>query len=183
MDDACSWDSPGRNPYTGTTEAAIMAMVHIPEPARRVLIAKVAQNRFDDHVTITRDNISGDGVYRAELSFMAFGTGKVCKTVTRSKWDPNLEHRALVYCVDKWCIARPSVCNNWSSIERMQQVKLREDVTKPLPVTVPGSLPVTLPGWHGGKVNKTNEIPEPSTLMLAIFGLVLLILGPRFKGN
>lgn len=172
MDDACSWDSPGRNPYTGTTEAAIMAMGHIPEPARRVLIAKVAQNRFDDHVTITRDNISGEGVYRAELSFMAFGTGRVCKTVTRSKWDPNLEHRALVYCVDRWCIARPSVCNNWSSIERMQQHRI-EVVTKP------AELPVTLPGWQGGKVNKTNEIPEPSTLWLALFAVLAIVLGPR----
>lgn len=172
MDDACSWDSPGRNPYTGTTEAAIMRLVQIPEPARRVLIAKIEQNRFDDHVTITRDDISGNGVYRAELSYMAFGMGNICKSVTRDRWNPNLEHRALVYCVDRWCVARPSVCNNWSIIERMQQVKLPDG--KP-------ELPVTLPGWQGGKVEKQNTVPEPSTLMLVLFWIMFLIFGPRFK--
>lgn len=158
IDDACSWDRPGHNPYIGEPRPAIMALAQIPEPIRLKLIEKAERNQYDDLVDITRDRIVGQKVYRDEISFMAFGSkGTVCKTVTRHRWHAEDVQRAMVFCADGWCVARPSVCNNWSIITPVNQVRL--SVVPP-----PASAPTVV-----------HTVPEPSTLMLVALAIGVLI--------
>lgn len=160
--DACSWDQAGHNPYMGTPAAAIMALTTIPEDARRVLVAKVERNAYDDHVSITRDTIAGQRAWRDSLSYMAFGSaGTVCKSVTRDRWKPGTEHRALVYCVEQWCVARPSVCGNWAIITPMPEVAL-------LTISEPQRARL--------------EVPEPSSWWLALVALLGVAVA-RWKGR
>lgn len=116
----CTWDAPGADPYRGTPRAAIMAMSSIPEPARRQLVAKAEASKFDDVVMIRRDSIAGKHQYSPELSNMAFGKrGRVCESVTRAGWATGHVERAMVFCADSYCVARPQICNNWSMVSRI----------------------------------------------------------------
>lgn len=165
--DACSWDRPGADPYMGTTQAAIMAMVQIPEPTRRTLVAMA--DRKDrhlyatDHVVISRDAIEGDRfAWRSEIAYMSGGDkGRICKTVTRTKWNPNVQHRALVFCADGWCVAEPSVCRNWAVVYQMQQITL-EVISKQTPASR-NQMQASAPASGG-----THTVPEPGSLFLAL---------------
>lgn len=121
MIDHCTWDNPGHEPYVGTPSSAIHALGFIPVPVRRVLVERAERHDFDDVVYIDRDSIQGKRyAYAPEVSFMAFGAhGKVCADVTRTKWRPEHVESAIVICEQGWCVARPSVCNNWSVVVRL----------------------------------------------------------------
>lgn len=122
--DSCEWGNPGADPYRGEPRAAIDRLIQIPAATRARLAERAERQRpdYDDVVMIDRDSIrSTRAEYAPRLSYMAFGSGsKVCREVTRSTWDPSRVESAMVFCEDGWCIARPSVCNNWSIIERQR---------------------------------------------------------------
>lgn len=118
----CDWSDPGVDPYTGTARAAIERMVTIPAPVRQVLIARAERDEYDDVVMIDRDTIRSPAhEYRPEITSMAFGgRGRVCATVSRAGWDARHVESAMVFCAGGYCIARPSVCNNWSIVQRLE---------------------------------------------------------------
>ena len=107
MMDACNWDAPGRDAYTGTPRAAIMAMAEIPMPVRIFLVARAEAHDFDDAVMIDRDTIrSHKHAYSPVIRQMAFGArGRVCKTVSRASWAADRVEGAWVYCDSGWCVA------------------------------------------------------------------------------
>jgi hypothetical protein len=111
--DACTWDHPGADRYTGTVAAAIAAY-RLPPATTKALIAAFASRRFDDTVTITKDAIKGEKhAYESSIHYMHFGSrGKVCKTVTRAKWTDKHSETAQVVCAHGECIAWPAVCGN-----------------------------------------------------------------------
>lgn len=118
MIDFCSWDNPGHDPYTGKPEAAIMAFTDIPLSIRKTLIERAEQNEYSDLVQINKAGIVGRNDYGPDLKDMHFGSsGKQCHTVSRAKWRDTDAERAMVFCEEGYCVARPSVCNNWSRIE------------------------------------------------------------------
>ena len=118
----CSWDRPGANPFTGDVIAAVDRYQDIPEAARAALKARMAARRYDEIATITRDGIAG--AYRYEnLRDMHFGSGTVCRTVTRERWQPKVQERGLVYCEQEHCIIVPTVCRNVSRITRVPAQK------------------------------------------------------------
>jgi hypothetical protein len=118
--DTCSWDHPGADAYTGSATAAIYAMApDIPVRVKRVFAERAERHEVDDVVYIDRDSIRGKYAYEPEISFMAFGSkGRICANVTRNKWSPDHVESAIVICEQGWCVARPSVCNNWSLVTR-----------------------------------------------------------------
>ena len=122
----CDWSEPGRAPYTGSARAAIMAFATIPAPIRQVLAERAERGDFDDVVMIDRDSITshnGRHAYRPEMRSMHFGgKGKVCDTITR-KWKSSHVESAMVFCEGAYCVARPSVCNNYSLITRLPDRK------------------------------------------------------------
>jgi MYXO-CTERM domain-containing protein len=116
---ACSWDRPGVDPYIGNVVTAVDRYGDIPEPVRAALKKRMAARQYDDIAVIRRDTIEGRHVYSPEIRDMHFGQGRVCRTVTRTRWTPASEERGLVYCESGHCIIVPTVCRNVSRVTRL----------------------------------------------------------------
>ncbi len=116
---ACSWDRPGVNPFTGDLVAAVDRYKDIPPATREKLKARLKQRSYEDIALITRDRIEGKAEY-AEIRDMHFGTGRICRTVTRGKWSNSHQERGLVYCEDGQCLIVPTVCRNLSRVTRLE---------------------------------------------------------------
>jgi hypothetical protein len=115
----CSWDSPGRNPYTGSTAAAIDRYTDIPAAVRSTLKRRMEEHQPDDNVSITRDSIGGKSQYNPAIHDMHFGAASVCASVSRNKWAETRAEPAAVYCVGEHCILVPKICGNVSRISRL----------------------------------------------------------------
>jgi hypothetical protein len=104
---------------------------------------------------IDRDSIrSPKHAYAPELRSMAFGShGKVCATVTRAGWAPDRVESAMVFCEGGWCIARPSICNNWAIVTRRV----------PAPIAGPTALPALADADESSAVHGTPEWPAFNT--------------------
>jgi hypothetical protein len=116
---ACSWDRPGVDPFMGDVVAAVDRYKDIPAAVRVRLKERMQKRRYDEIVSIRRESIDGEASYGSEIRDMHFGTGKVCATVTRSRWTDQMHERGLVYCEDSHCVLVPTVCRNVSRIERL----------------------------------------------------------------
>lgn len=119
----CSWNHPGADAYRGDARAAIEAKTQIPATVRAKLIERAEKSDFDDVVYIDRDTIRSTRYdYDPGISDMAFGArGVRCADVDRSGWTPDRVESAMVFCEGSWCVARPSVCNNWALISRRER--------------------------------------------------------------
>ncbi len=115
----CSWDNPGADPFMGNVPAAVDRYTDIPADVRARLKARMAQRQFDEMATIRRDSITGRYRYSAEIRDMHFGQGRVCRSVSRTKWAPDAVERGLVYCEAEHCIIVPTVCRNVSRVQRL----------------------------------------------------------------
>lgn len=126
VQDACSWDRPGVNPFMGDVVAAVDRYQDIPASVRDTLKARIAKRQYDELATIKRDTIAG--AYRYDdLRDMHFGKGTVCRTVTRDKWTAKTQERGLVYCEEDHCLIVPTVCRNVSRVTRMPMQKADAD--------------------------------------------------------
>ena len=113
----CSWAHPGANPYRGDPVHAL-ADFDLPEATRAKLRTLMAEHRYTDVATITRDDIVGASGY-TDLREMHSGRGQVCRgSVDRSAWSPARRERGLVYCADDACVIVPTICNNVSLVSR-----------------------------------------------------------------
>jgi hypothetical protein len=122
VQDACSWDRPGVNPFMGDVVAAVDRYQDIPPEVRATLKARIAKRQYDEFATIKRDTIVG--AYRYEnLRDMHFGKGTICRTVTRDKWSDTTQERGLVYCEQDHCLIVPTVCRNVSRVTRVPMQK------------------------------------------------------------
>lgn len=115
----CSWDHPGVDPFMGAVPAAVDRYTDIPPEVRERLKQRMKQRDFDEMATIRRDSITGRYRYSPEIRDMHFGEGRVCRSVTRSKWTADTVERGLVYCEGEHCIIVPTVCRNVSRITRL----------------------------------------------------------------
>ncbi|MDP1532007.1 MAG: MHFG family PEP-CTERM protein [Rubrivivax sp.] len=116
---ACSWDRPGHNPFIGDIIAAVDHYTDMPVGVRAALKARMAERRYDEIVTIGRDAIVGRHRYAPDLRDMHFGSGQVCRTVTRKAWGAHAIERGLVYCESGHCVIVPTVCRNLSRVTRL----------------------------------------------------------------
>ena len=107
----------------------------IPAEVRERLKARMVKRQYDEIATIRRDSITGRHRYSDEIRDMHFGQGRVCRTVTRTRWAPDTVERGLVYCEAEHCVIVPTVCRNVSRVSRL----------KGEPVSAPGGAP-GLPG-------------------------------------
>ena len=113
----CSWAHPGAHPYRGDPVHAL-ADFDLPEATREKLRTLMAEHRYTDVATITRDDIVGARGY-ADLREMHSGHGQVCHgNVDRSAWSAQRRERGLVYCADDACVIVPTICNNVSLVSR-----------------------------------------------------------------
>lgn len=115
----CSWDHPGRNPYTGSPAAAIDRYTDIPAAVRSTLKRRIEEHQPDDTVSITRDAIGGKSKYDPAIHDMHFGAASQCASVTRSHWAETRSEPGAVYCVGEHCILVPKICGNISRISKL----------------------------------------------------------------
>lgn len=148
----CSWDNPGRNPYTGGTAAAIDRYTDIPQAVRSTLKRRLEEGQYDDKVSITREHIAGKYQYGSAIRDMHFGPASVCATVTRDKWPENRAEPAAVYCVGEHCILVPRICGNVSRITRTPGAAIASSAA-------PGDK-------EGDKEGADGKIPEFSDIRL-----------------
>lgn len=146
----CPWPNRGFDPYMGDVPAAVDTYTDIPAPVRSALKAKMALQKYDDIAHITGAGITSQEWVYGPLTMMHFGDGKkLCATVDTSMWPAtDSGERALIYCVDGYCIGVPTVCRNVSRIERVQRryaglrmsimgLRLNTDREKPVDVPIP----------------------------------------------
>ena len=128
---ACSWDSPGHNPFMGDVVAAIDRYSDIPTLVRIKLKQRMQARRYDDLVDIRRDTITGRERYEPTIRDMHFGLDRVCRQVTRARWTAAMHERGLVYCEQGYCILVPTVCRNVSRVDRRPTLVAGERMTAP----------------------------------------------------
>lgn len=146
MQDLCTWDQPGADPYTGTPAVAISQMHSIPEPVRLALIERV--KKFDSYEDVVYADTSSiwsaigkPTSYSPYIYYMSSGKNKMCAIVTRS-WKPEHLESGVVYCEQSTCIVHWSVCNNWSMISKQENKHVQTDEQATLATKSDGQAPI-----------------------------------------
>lgn len=143
--DNCRWDHPGVNPFMGDVVAAVDRYTDIAPDVRARLKARMAKRQYDEIVTIRRDSITGRNEYGSVIREMHFGVNRLCHSVTRAAWSPQMQERGLVYCEAGQCILVPTVCRNVSRITRGEVGNERAEADPLLPELVSAPLAVNRP--------------------------------------
>ncbi len=157
----CVWGVPGRTPYRGTVEQALMAAQLPPEVVQR--IAEMARNGFTrDRVEISRTairSIDGRRIFKPQIPAMSFGN-TLCFDTQVNFPSGHVEYAALYEADDqagrRYSVMVPFVCNNVSVLG----VRREGDVP-------PGA------------------VPEPGTWLLTLtaLGLLAWLRRPTAKGR
>ena len=150
----CSWAHPGANPYRGDPVHAL-ADFDLPEATREKLRTLMAEHRYTDVATITRDDILGARGY-ADLREMHSGHGQVCHgNVDRSAWSAQRRERGLVYCADDACVIVPTICNNVSLVSRKPDHTAAQD-EEPIDIEPAAGTPATPAGTRSTPPSDTT---------------------------
>ncbi len=135
---SCSWDRPGKNPYMGELPSAVDRYTDLSSDVRTKLKDRIAKQQYDDVVDIKRDTIIGQGkfTYASQIRDMHFGDkGRVCNTVTRTRWKASTTERGYVYCESGQCVMVPTVCRNVSRVVQNKAPAVAADkAAAPAPV-------------------------------------------------
>lgn len=129
----CEWSHPGSNRSLVDPVVAV-ARLEMPAPTRAVLVEKMRRHQFDDVVRIDWASIrseNGADQYEAVIRNMNFGSGSICKTMTRNTWKADHVESAIVYLVDGRAFGFASVCGNLFEITRT------EDAAPPAETNLP----------------------------------------------
>lgn len=170
----CEWQG-GADRFTGSIAAAI-ASYGYPIATQSALIDAWERRQFADSVVIDRDSIRGQSHdYEPAITAMHFGSaGRVCRSVTRSKWSAEHVETALVVCAGDECIAVPSACGNVFRLTRRARDEqpvggaesaaytLIADSQLLVPVGVPASLE-SIAGADGSAFNSAGYSYSPVT--------------------
>ncbi len=147
---ACSWGTPGSNPYRGTVQQALHA-AGLPADAVQALATKVAAGEWVDRVEITRNGIrapQSGRTFSATVPAMAFGN-LLCFN-TRVNFEPGHVERGDLYEAfaktgARYTIMVPYVCGNVSVLDE-----------------------------RGESNGDCCTVPEPGTLLMIFAALVVL---------
>jgi PEP-CTERM motif len=136
---SCSWDRPGKNPYMGELPSAVDRYTDLSSDVRTKLKDRIAKQQYDDVVDIKRDTIissQGKFTYASQIRDMHFGDkGRVCSTVTRTRWKASTTERGYVYCESGQCVMVPTVCRNVSRVVQNKSPAVAADkAAAPAPV-------------------------------------------------
>jgi hypothetical protein len=170
---SCAWDNPGARPFMGDVVAAVDSYSDIPVSVRATLKQRMARRDYDDIAVIRRDTIAGKHRYGPELRDMHFGSGEVCRTITRSTWSPAAEERGLVYCEGEHCIIVPTVCRNVSRLARLAPERTHEASPQPVvpvPATETAEMPFEPPAAGRSFAQEADPV-QPSALPALAAGL------------
>lgn len=174
----CAWGHPGRMPYRGTIEEALVA-ARLPSEVRAQIGAAIAARRPRDRLVISNSGIRAvSGTAEFEPQGIAMVYGRTLCLGTRVNFKPRHTEPASLYeAFDmqgrRHSVMVPDVCGNVSVL------RPKQDLPRGAPVVLtsldpldPGSPRFLTDG--GGGSEKPNEVPLPGTLALALLALAAL---------
>ena len=177
----CAWGLPGRNPYRGSVEQALVTAKLPPEVIQRIS-HKVSSGQLDDRLEITNAGIRAerDDQREFEARNVAMTYGNTLCVNTRVNFKRGHVERASLYeAADKqgnlYSVMVPDVCGNVSVLgARMERKRKRI----PLPVlaeTLHGA-PALMRMVSGAQDEalQLNTVPEPDSLALALGALAVM---------
>lgn len=123
----CEWN-PGINRSIVSIETAAKRVR--PED-RSLIVSQFNAKSYNDVVEIRKNSITGTAQYSAVIRNMNFGTGRVCKVITRSKWKQKDVVSAIVFWINGRSYGYASACGNLFELDMV-----RSPPTVPPPVEV-----------------------------------------------
>lgn len=170
----CAWGKPGRNPYRGTVDQALVSAKLPPEVIQRVM-HKIESGQRDDRIAISNAGIRAEGDKREfDSRNVAMTYGKVLCVNTRVNFPVGHVERASLYeASDKkgnlYSVMVPDVCGNVSVLgARMERGRKR------MPLAVLAETDHGAPGlllMSGAGEDPAISVPEPSALATALAAL------------
>lgn len=152
----CSWEKPGANPYTGSTEEAL-ARFAIPSANKKELLEKIKNWLPDERFEIGKGRVESGNYTFSPLVLMHFGDGDMCWGVDTSTWRANHVERGNLYCSGVYCVGVPDVCGNVTQLLGKRDKKNFTD--------------------YASNVYRTeiHHVPEPGTFLLVALGMTILV--------
>ncbi len=177
----CAWGRPGRMPYRGTVDEALLA-AQLPQAVRDQSGAAITARRPDGRVTIANDAIrsqSGGRIYDTHGFAMSYG--RTLCLGTRVNFKPGHTEAASLYEAQDtdgrlYSVMVPDVCGNISVIKARAPGPGSSGIGL---AALPGPDPWEPdgPGFriaHAEPRDKPHEVPVPGTLALALLALAVL---------
>lgn len=173
----CAWGQPGRNPYRGTPEQALMA-AKLPLEVVKEIAADIREGRLTDRLIIAREgirNASGSRQFLAAPFVMSYGH-TICLNARVNFVPGHTEPAKLYEATDaqgrRYAVMVPEVCGNVSVIGESGGGR-RVSLAAGVPYSQE-----TLNGAGSGTdvisaedAGPTNTVPLPGTLPLVLSGL------------
>ncbi|NRF70340.1 hypothetical protein HLB44_25350 [Aquincola sp. S2] len=183
----CAWGLPGRNPYRGSVEQALVS-AKLPAEVVQRIAHKVKAGALDDRVTIGNAAIRTQRDQREfEPRNVAMTYGRTLCVNTRVNFKPgHVEHASLYEAADKrgklYSVMVPDVCGNVSVLgARMERRRKKAEPLPALALAAGGDVPVLAEVAHDAPevlhmlvsdgLRPARELPEPSTLACVLAAL------------
>jgi hypothetical protein len=173
----CAWGLPGRNPYRGSVEQALVT-AKLPAEVIQRISAKVNAGQLDDRLEISNAGIRTE---RDEREFeprnVAMTYGNTLCVNTRVNFQRGHVERASLYeAADKkgnlYSVMVPDVCGNVSVLgARMERNRKRVPLAV-LAVTAHGA-PALMRMVSGAAEAEVHTVPEPGTLACVLGALAV----------
>ncbi|WP_284620200.1 PEP-CTERM sorting domain-containing protein [Aquabacterium humicola] len=189
----CAWGLPGRNPYRGTVEEALVT-AKLPAEVIQRIAYKVKAGAIDDRLIIGNAGIRAQRDQREfEPGNVAMTYGKTLCVNTRVNFKPgHVEQASLYEAADKrgrlYAVMVPDVCGNVSVLgARMERKRRAEVLALPVHGAQPGgaeqvamvpvladidhAAPPLLHQMVAANPTPARHVPEPSTLACVLGAL------------
>jgi hypothetical protein len=177
----CARGLPGRNPYRGSVEQALVTAKLPPEVIRRIS-HKVSSGQLDDRLEITNAGIrlERDDQREFEARNVAMTYGNTLCVNTRVNFKRGHVERASLYeAADKqgnlYSVMVPDVCGNVSVLGARMERK-RKRIALPVLAETPHGAPALMRLVSGAQDQEQplRTVPEPDSLALALGALALM---------
>lgn len=175
----CAWGMPGRNPYRGSVEQALVT-AKLPAEVVQRISSKVSAGQLDDRLEITNAGIRSerDETREFEPRNVAMTYGHTLCVNTRVNFKRGHVERASLYeAADKqgnlYSVMVPDVCGNVSVLGARMERKRKRIALPVLAETLHGA-PALMRLVSGAEEQEANTVPEPDSLALAVGALAVM---------
>lgn len=181
----CAWAQPGRSPYRGSVEQALVT-ARLPAEVVQRIVLKVQAGQPDDRLLI------GNAGIRARRDAREFDAGNVAMTYartlcvnTRVNFKPGHTEAASLYeAADQQgrlhSVMVPDVCGN-VSVLGVRMERRRAQALPVLAETTHGAVPVLHTLWLPEE-DPPRAVPAPGTLANVLLALAAAALARRRRG-
>lgn len=172
----CAWGLPGRNPYRGSVEQALVT-AKLPAEVIQRISGKVSAGQLDDRLEITNAGIRSERDEQREFESrnVAMTYGNTLCVNTRVNFKRGHVERASLYeAADNkgnlYSVMVPDVCGNVSVLGARMERKRKRIPLAVLAETQHGA-PALMRLVSGAEDEEARTVPEPGSLVLALGAL------------